>query len=616
MRNLNCFCGLPSLIASLALVVLGGACSAGPGLTAAREVAWTAVYGSSAAGVAATREQDRVLVTLATVPARGVFIRLELPAGRQLHGQSWRNAAGVLHLAAPVPGGVELGAAPLAGYDGAAVTAMLTLAPATHSASMPPTGTANVIHDLSVADAGAGQVTLAWTQINAGDYNFDGFVNVADLVPLAAHYGQTYDRLGAGADLLSAYWIDGNADGQLGLADLTAIAANYYAYIHGYNIKKNGVLSGQVNRSQATPRPGLPGRYSFNIAGTTADAWVVAVTDGQGVEGADSAGGAGPTDLRTTLSITGLDLFSLYGVDSGPFGPGRFGLRVIEPIDIVDRFPVGKVTIAPGTTTGSVAGLVRGKRYLADLIFAPVVNLATGAPKAPAGIHGASAVDPSAIVISSVPLYLPPGDQPVDLDAVIELQPNPAGGFFVKLTATLASPGDDPTTLAIVENGYTRSYTSRLDYRNGLVSRDTDANGSFDDEAQLGDDNRDGLSASGVKQVVDDDDHSAAEREELELQGDISAYDETAGILTLTNVTSETTPGLPGVMTLHFAETTRFEERVRTDSGDIIQDLNPGALQPGDRVEATPYALTQGAGGPADSYWLHELKRVIDNRTH
>ncbi len=180
-------------------------------------------------------------------------------------------------------------------------------------------------------------------------------------------------------------------------------------------------------RSQATPRPGLPPTYSFSLAGAVADTWVVAVTDGLGVEGADSAGGTGPTDLRATLSISGLDLFSLYGVDSGPFGPGRFGLRVIEPIDIVDRLPIGRVTLAPATATGTVVGLVRGKRYLLDLIYAPTVNLATGAAKAPAGTHGASAVDPSAIVISSVPFYLPPGDQPVDLSAAIDLPAQPRG---------------------------------------------------------------------------------------------------------------------------------------------------------------------------------------------
>ncbi len=68
-------------------------------------------------------------------------------------------------------------------------------------------------------------------------------------------------------------------------------------------------------------------------------------------------------------------------------------------------------------------------------------------------------------------------------------------------------------------------------------------------------------------------------------------------------------------MTLRFSETTRFEEKIREDSGDIEQNLDPGTLVLGDSVEAKPYALTQGAGGPADSYWLHELKRVIDNRT-
>lgn len=613
--------GVPGYLALLAALVLSAAvlsCSAQPGAVAGpaeRAIAWTPVYGSSGAGVSLARTARGIEVVLASVPTSGTFLNISLPDGMALGAQDWRGAGQVLRLAAAVPGGVELGAVPLPDYTGATVTVRLALVPSARNASMPPTGAGNVITDLSVSDAGAGQVTLAWTQTNAGDYNFDGFVSVPDLVPLAAHFGQVYDRQAPGADQLTAYWIDGNADGQLGVGDVTAIAVNYYAYIHGYNIKHNGVLSGQVGRSQATPRPGLPPRYRMSVAGTAADSWVVVVTDGQGVEGADSAGGTGPTDLRTTLNITGLDLFSLYGVDSGPFAPGRFGLRVIEPIDIVDRTPVGKVALAPGTATGTVVGLVRAKRYLVDLIYAPVVDLGTGTPKSPSGFHGTSAVDPGAIVVTSVPFYLPPGDQPVELDAAIDLLPNPAGGYFVQLSASLVAPGDDPATVGIVEDGYTRSYVSRLDYRGGLVSRDTDSNGSFEDEAELGDDNRDCVSESGIEQVVEDDEHEDDEREELELEGVISAFDEAAGLLTLVNVTSETDPGLPSTLTLHFSESAQFEEKIRNDSGDIEQDLDPGMLQPGDFVEATPYALTQGAGGPADSYWLHELKRVIDNRT-
>jgi hypothetical protein len=605
----------------MALVCLSAlsACGAGAGApspAAAGPTQITPLYGSSVAGVELHSTVSSIQLGFNKPGPRGVFLRLDLPAGMTLGAQTWGHDAQVLHLAAPVPGGAEIGVVALPGFGGGAVSASFDVVPQAHQASMPPVGAGNVIHDLNVAGAGAGQVTLSWTQMNAGDYNFDGFVNVADLVPLAVHFGQSYDRQAAGADQLSNYWIDGNADGQLGIADMIAIGANYYSYIHGYDIKKNGALAGQMNRSLATLRPGLPPRYSMNIAGAVTDSWVVAVVDGAGVEGADSAGGVGPIDLQATLNITGLNLFSLYGVDSGAFGPTRFGLRVIEPIDIVDRTPRGRATIAAGTPTATVNGLVRGTRYLVDLIYAPVVNLATGAPKTPAGVHGASAVSPGDLVVTSVPFYLPPGDQPVQLNAQIDLLPNPAGGYFVKLAATLSTPGDDPTTLGIVENGYTSSSVTRLVYKDGVVSRDTDQNGSFDDEAQLADANRDCISESGVEQVVDDDNHGDGEREELELSGVISAFDEAAGTVTLTGVTSETTPGLPATMTLHFAETTRFEERVRTDGGDITQDLVPGTLKAGDNVEATLYALTQGAGGPADSYWMHELKRVIDNRTH
>ncbi len=186
-HHINLLC----LLTVLGLSAMLCACSAGPAplpALAGRAVAYTALYGSSADGVTLRRTADGLELTLAGVPAGGAFLRVSLPQGTTLGAQQWSNDAQVLHLAAPVPGGAEVGAVPLPGYSGGAVTARLALVPSAHQASMPPTGSGNVIPDLSVSDAGAGQVTLAWTQINAGDYNFDGFVNVADLVPLAAHY--------------------------------------------------------------------------------------------------------------------------------------------------------------------------------------------------------------------------------------------------------------------------------------------------------------------------------------------------------------------------------------------------------------------------------------------
>jgi len=58
--------------------------------------------------------------------------------------------------------------------------------------SAPPAGEANRVEDLSVADNGDGTYTLFWHYRNLGDYNQDGVVSIADVTPVAIHYGEHY----------------------------------------------------------------------------------------------------------------------------------------------------------------------------------------------------------------------------------------------------------------------------------------------------------------------------------------------------------------------------------------------------------------------------------------
>jgi len=61
------------------------------------------------------------------------------------------------------------------------------------SVATPPTGEANRVDDLAILDNGDGTFTLTWHYRNLGDYDQDGTVAVEDIIPLAEHFGETYE---------------------------------------------------------------------------------------------------------------------------------------------------------------------------------------------------------------------------------------------------------------------------------------------------------------------------------------------------------------------------------------------------------------------------------------
>jgi hypothetical protein len=102
-----------------------------------------------------------------------------------------------------------------------------------------PQGAGGQVTDLTY-DAGTGDLT--WTYANAGDYNLDGIVGVADITPIAAHFGDSTSD-GSPDDAVEA-WIDTNNDGSVGIDDVTPIAMYYASEVALYSINAGASLDG------------------------------------------------------------------------------------------------------------------------------------------------------------------------------------------------------------------------------------------------------------------------------------------------------------------------------------------------------------------------------------
>lgn len=134
-------------------------------------------------------------------------------------------------------------------------------------------GAGNEVFSLVIEELpGSGNLyELSWTEVLRGDYDGNGQVNAADLVPLARHF----DEVVAYRDPLDAngvaYWpdgnyygwdttnwersrVDGNRDGIISLADVTTIAQHFGELLDGYRVYHsfNGA------EAELLPWPGLP----------------------------------------------------------------------------------------------------------------------------------------------------------------------------------------------------------------------------------------------------------------------------------------------------------------------------------------------------------------------
>jgi Tol biopolymer transport system component len=193
----------------------------------------------------------------------GVFVAVRFDAA-QVHPTSFMATSdvskGALSLAVlDHPGYVPVGFAALVkgGSLPAGELGRLTFAAGAAQSgkrlSAAPRGNQNLAWYLTPTNLENGDVRLTFREGIVGDYNHDGLVSIGDLAALALYFlTNTADSKPTDP----AYWVDGNLDGEVNIADLQPVADYYGNQVVGYNVYKD--LSSVPLPNPTDPTPGAP----------------------------------------------------------------------------------------------------------------------------------------------------------------------------------------------------------------------------------------------------------------------------------------------------------------------------------------------------------------------
>jgi hypothetical protein len=564
--------------------------------------------GTTPRGVSLEQQAGGITLRFAALPAAGQLLHLGLPAGEAVSSSTWSATAQLLQLVAPVAGGADIGVVPLQGFGGEPLTLTLRLGPAARMVSDagPPTGSDDALFDLALEQGGAGQVRLSWTEVNRGDFDFNGRINIADLTPLGKLFGQRYDPNAPDAANQTVYWVDGDRNGEVNIADLTFLGKHLGSSIDGYTIVRNGSpVKGPdgsdltAPRSLAQVRPGLPPRYTVVLSGSPVDSWGVEPTF-QGITGSGNSVPPVPLDLSVKLTTTGLSLYSLAGSGTGMSSSSYTRIRitslgdlmrVIDPIEDPYGLEIGS---SIGATSGNAGfnGLPRGQWLAVQMLFAPTVDPATGQPLA----WNASAPH---YVALHVPVFLPAGTASSQLAVSTTFTRLPSGTYTVRIASLLQA-------------GQRLQTTALLDFAAQQVSVDTNHDGRFDDELWLPDPRECGLSTPRLQQLVDYADYAGGTNDPLAVDGYFGGFDTASGELTTTSnqLTLPSGNSSPSTLVTLFNEATTIKQTVIGPSGQVTSEIGPAGLQAGDEVKLSGYAL-DGVAGHGQKLWVTGVTRVV-----
>jgi hypothetical protein len=128
--------------------------------------------------------------------------------------------------------------------------------------SCPPSGDCNKATGVEAIPDGIGGWLLRWRYVNHGDYNRDGAVNVADVTPLAAHYGENNTVIG------------GDGLRTIDVSDVTPIAQHFATEVAGFKVDAGPSATGpweEIGRVSFASLVEANGRLHGQIALTAID---------------------------------------------------------------------------------------------------------------------------------------------------------------------------------------------------------------------------------------------------------------------------------------------------------------------------------------------------------
>lgn len=587
--------------------------------------------GGTLSNVVVSRSGSLLSIEFSNVGESGSFIKVPLSGTHSIAEEHWSNDEDMLHLSIVHEQEMHIGVCAPAGLHRDSVTVELLLADAhLRQTRKVPDGEINQLVDLKADSLGDGTVALSWSEVNRGDYDFNGETNISDITGLARSLELSYNTEDPEAVLLTEYWVDGNQDGTVSVSDISVIGQNYGNQVAGYAVDRNGTQLDPdaegytVVRDDSLRRQGLPNLYETEFIGSVTDSITVVPRDIGGNEGVPTDPPAPIPQFSVGVNIQ-MDLVNtgFYDLDgSGQFGPFAENRFAVAMFDLITLEPLRR--LLPGELPESVEiGTALLNAHSAELYDLPLNRpLALGLMYLPTRDLGTELeIDP-------------PGGSPIDsywsLEPIVNIYPLPmlASKQTQSLTVnlTIAKAGefkvigtsgfggfDGPLSLPLVQ-----------EFGDKFLSRNTENDGFafpalFENDVRMGDGLPDqaswGVTQHLLWRLALEAELSPEDRAVLELVGKIEPVDSintTEGWIKI-RIQSMSLDGNPvpapelpaEPVFIKFTELSEFALQI--DGGASSKHISPAEMLAEDIITMSgELQLAAGEGGE-NLYWLDDL---------
>ena len=666
---------LKSIITIVGVLLALAACrGSGPGLSAP-DIRVSSLYGSDLSGLQVEVSDRTIKLSTDRIDSKGLFLLLGSGSYHHFNLVNRNENDNLLYVQGEGRSGFEIGIVPIDTESSTRFVASFELSetPELRSTSLfeDPYRVDEIIVVPSPLD---NYVSLNWVEKNIGDYDFNGEVNSADLVPIVTNLGESGFRNSTAANTTKLFYIDGDENNEINLADIVPIARNFGNSISGYYIHKNGepVLDPLSGEPAFYGRPGpidaepkdwiindAPVFFQVSVEGSFEDQYSLVPVDSEGDVQSQSVVFDG-VELQSymtpheALQGQGISLFDLSGGGrtvpdySEMLGSYFCVMRIIWPDDTVDGIDEPPDMLDPLYWNSVPQSFDEGTRepgegyrfdklkrpspdstastpYILEILFAPTVDLLTGEQRS----YGGSKVPNSFYYRLAVPVYIPHGHRTVFADFTLDLVPEKEGPRYdIMLYNHQYQTGDEFDNSVIrIEleqdgiNGGLDSWVSRV---HDPVPDFRYLTGDFTYSPRFHDSNGDGLSDQLQRRLITQADAQYYNLDPFPiiLSAEPQKYDPLLGSLDLFDVRKVLSGGqevfYAASRTVQLCETTRFNWVIRDENGEHPVQVSPELLNGlGNNAEILMDVSVQegqnlGVYGLPSFIWVDEQTITLD----